>query len=243
MQSGKYKGLIPNVSRAHNQEQLFMEEIFRPSRDIKIEGSPLKANKRIVSVISITFALFIFSMIAYASYRYTAKPLNFNDIKLARKDLGPIKTLPTEPGGEKFSNQDKMIYEAIEKHSTSTQHANKAEELKKIEQATAPTNKAPAPTPAKTAEVKTAKISPTPETTKANVETAASKQLTEPKAKKTELAKSNSPKSVKSETKVASSNNKAKTNDKKIASKSSKNSKEAKKIIAKQGGSVFDLVQ
>ena len=63
------------------------------------------------------FALVVFCYTAYSSFKYTKLPLDPSEIRLIRKDLTPVKLLPDNPGGEQFSNQDKLIYSSLEAKS------------------------------------------------------------------------------------------------------------------------------
>lgn len=250
MHNNNYKGLIPSGPRKPVQEQLQMDEIFKPSREVMLTAAPSNRNKKFIGLASIAIALVLFAVVAFVSYRYTVKPVDFSEIKLVRRELGPIKTLPAEPGGEKFSNQDKMIYEAIEKGGRQPELAKKSDELRRIEQEEA----------SKVAAKAASKV--------ASQATAVTKSIDEPKIAHKEPAQIavKTPANPKVETKVATlpvkdaskKEKKAKQvvkksdktglktpNEKKLAQKAgpAKDAKPKKSVVAKQGSSVFDLVE
>lgn len=87
--------------------------------------------QRIIGASSLLFALLTFVIIALLSYRYTAKGIDFVDIKIIKAETTPLKIIPEEPTGVQFRNQDKLIYETIEHRTKKLKKAtNKNETVK-----------------------------------------------------------------------------------------------------------------
>ncbi len=76
-------------------------------------SEPFKKN-RIYPAILLLFTSGFFSYIALNAYRYHKIPENLDEIPLIKNDISPLKIIPTELGGEQFSNQDKLIYNNFE---------------------------------------------------------------------------------------------------------------------------------
>ena len=100
-----YNTLVPSLKDRFFQQQLNFEE--ENSEELP---TGKKFFKYFAYASSLTVALCVFSYLAYTSYKYSAKPESVYDIPLVKKDITPIRTIPDDPGGEKFSNQDKLIY-------------------------------------------------------------------------------------------------------------------------------------
>lgn len=54
------------------------------------------------------------------TYRYSNPPKNLDDIKLIRGNIGPVRVEPLDPGGARFSFQDKLVYKNLEEQVTSS---------------------------------------------------------------------------------------------------------------------------
>jgi hypothetical protein len=101
-----YNTLVPSLKDRFFQQQLNFEEEQQQE-----ENKPSKTYfKYAAYAVSLVLATGVFSYLAYTSYKYSAKPDSIESIPLVKRDITPIRTIPTDPGGEKFSNQDKLIY-------------------------------------------------------------------------------------------------------------------------------------
>ncbi len=101
-----YGTLVPSLKDRFFQQQLNFEEETKET-----EAKPIKKySKFFLYSISLVIAFSAFSYLAYTSYKYSAKPESIEDIPLVKKEITPIRAVPADPGGEKFSNQDKLIY-------------------------------------------------------------------------------------------------------------------------------------
>lgn len=95
--------------------------ITHPQLTLKKDKNEVKATK--IKKITMTFLLtslatiisaLLLVYIVYSSYKYTVKPANIEDIPLARREIGPLRIIPSDIGGEQFLNQDKLIYNNLE---------------------------------------------------------------------------------------------------------------------------------
>lgn len=78
-----------------------------------------------IYLILLGFAITAFSVIAYKAYKYSTHPSSIEEVPLVRKDLTPLREVPSDPGGEQFSNQDKLIYNNLIDNSTKRQETPK----------------------------------------------------------------------------------------------------------------------
>jgi hypothetical protein len=113
----EHSGMTPSTAKkAGVNHELFSREnlqhIATNSRNMKIANL-----KKIIAISSITVAICIFAVLTFNAYKYTIKPVNFKEVPLIISDNKPIKVAPANPGGVHFDNQDKLVYEAIEKKS------------------------------------------------------------------------------------------------------------------------------
>ncbi len=100
-----YSTLVPSLKDKFFQQQLNFEEEQKEE-----SNGGKKYFKYFAYAASLTVAVTVFSYLAFTAYKYSAKPESIQDIPLVKKDITPIRTIPSDPGGEKFSNQDKLIY-------------------------------------------------------------------------------------------------------------------------------------
>lgn len=124
-----YNTLVPSLKDRFFQQQLNFEE---EKSDELPTGK--KYFKYFAYAASLTLALGVFSYLAFTSYKYSSKPQSALDIPLVRKDLTPIRTIPEDPGGEKFSNQDKLIYNNLLDNSIEKSESNNVEMRTTVEQ-------------------------------------------------------------------------------------------------------------
>ncbi len=124
-----YNTLVPSLKDRFFQQQLNFEE--EQSEELP---AGKKYFKYFAYAASLTIALGVFSYLAFTSYKYSSKPQSALDIPLVRKDLTPIRTIPEDPGGEKFSNQDKLIYNNILDNSAAKTESTDAEIRTPVEQ-------------------------------------------------------------------------------------------------------------
>lgn len=66
------------------------------------------------SIVISILSLCIFGLITYNAYRYNKIPSSLDNTLLIKRDIAPLRIIPTEIGGEQFSNQDKLIYNNFE---------------------------------------------------------------------------------------------------------------------------------
>lgn len=111
-------------------------------------------------------------IIGVNAYKYATPPNNLDDIKLIRGALGPVRVEPVDPGGARFSFQDKLVYKNLEEQSSQSVQDNAGEVLVKEKVELRGTNK-----PQKT------KIEKAPSTVDASPK--ASQETPKPKAKST----------------------------------------------------------
>lgn len=89
------------------QMALLFEKKNITARAIKEKSQPF-------AYITLIISIYIFSYIAFTAYRYHKIPDNLDEIPVLRNDIAPLKFIPSDIGGEQFSNQDKLIYSNFE---------------------------------------------------------------------------------------------------------------------------------
>jgi hypothetical protein len=108
-ENNRFQGLTPG----HRISSGLRPENHSHHKVDEIEKNPAKFKKQFLFVL-VLCSITTFVFIAYNSYKYTMKPVSINEIPLVERDVGPIRVIPSEPGGEQFSNQDKFIYNNFE---------------------------------------------------------------------------------------------------------------------------------
>lgn len=85
-----------------------------------------------ISYVSVVILIVIFFAIAKSAYKYNTFPTSIDEIPLYKDELTPYRSKPSDPGGEIYENQDKLVYQnLVEKQKAKPKPAKKVEKPKK----------------------------------------------------------------------------------------------------------------
>lgn len=107
----------------HNAPPLLHAGRDSPNKNISdptslyITGSVNNKRSKLLKIISFSFLALTSVALCYLSYnayRFSNIPNNIESIPLIRANINPIKTVPSDPGGAKILNQDKLIYAQLQ---------------------------------------------------------------------------------------------------------------------------------
>lgn len=205
-----------------------------PKPDFVGSTSKLKKTLGVLFVICSVSAI---SYLTYSAFKYSTPPANIEEVPLVRADIGPVKTIPADPGGTQFENQDKLIYKNLEDPNLKTAKSEDDGDIVKKDEAQLRTP----PVVAKKAKIKKDEAvakqesaNPSTQEAKAEPTQKPEEKVATPKVepKSTVVAKEEKPKTVekKPEVKTAVTNKKE---SKPVANKDV-DSTIAKKKVAKQ---------
>lgn len=77
---------------------------------ISKEKSTKSKLKKIINITVFTVCLSIMIILVYNAFKFDKIPSNIDDIPVVKASLNPIKIIPSDSGGIKVPNQDKLIY-------------------------------------------------------------------------------------------------------------------------------------
>jgi len=120
------KNLIPSL------KDKFFQPDLADAQPSEAELKSKRTKRNILYAVCLIVSLAVFAILAFNSYKYSAKPQSIEDVPLIRKDLTPIRIQPEDPGGEKFQNQDKLIYNDLIKSSSTNVQPSKTVEVEMV---------------------------------------------------------------------------------------------------------------
>lgn len=83
--------------------------------DLNAEDAPAS---RAMSWLVLGVAIVGFTALAYYAYQSGTQSIADGSMMTVEAESGPIKEVPTDPGGEEFPHQDKTIYDALSPYRT-----------------------------------------------------------------------------------------------------------------------------
>lgn len=104
----KNKGLYPGNFILEVNKQI--DNFPKPSAKPAIN----KNLKRFVFVFLFITSITVCAYIGYNAYKYSKLPGSVDDIPMIYADVAPLRSVPNDPGGTRFDNQDKLIYRNLE---------------------------------------------------------------------------------------------------------------------------------
>lgn len=100
--------LVPSSATTSSQPTLKLNKAAPTKKE------PIFTIKVLMSLLVAVVSALISSYIIYSSYKYTSQPNNIEEVTLIKRELGPLRIIPSDLGGEQFLNQDKLVYDNLE---------------------------------------------------------------------------------------------------------------------------------
>lgn len=76
-----------------------------------------KKTSKYIAIFIAIITLLLFINLAKNAYKFNTFPSQISEISLYRSELTPYRLKPSDPGGEIYNNQDKLVYnQLIEKN-------------------------------------------------------------------------------------------------------------------------------
>ena len=105
--------------------KFFWKKITKKNTKDKKVKERSKLRSKVFSLLLLVFSISIFLIVAHYSYKYTIRPVKLDDVEIIKKSPNPLRVKPIDAGGQKFSNQNRKIYETIQSDTSSTKPKKK----------------------------------------------------------------------------------------------------------------------